>query len=117
MEKIPPWITQRPGRRACIGGHKLTVIAADLMPIAPYQTDSVILTSGQRYDVIFEGCQDIYWIRVNACNKFSIDRNDITAIIRYQGASQVGPTTKQRSSVTDFCTDGPYTSLVPSKDR
>ncbi|OQE28924.1 hypothetical protein PENFLA_c004G08458 [Penicillium flavigenum] len=29
-----------------IDGHKLTVIAADLVPIVPYQTDSVILTSG-----------------------------------------------------------------------
>lgn len=42
-----------------IDGHKLTVIAADLVPIVPYRTDSVILTSGQRYDVIFEANQDI----------------------------------------------------------
>ncbi|CAG8234751.1 unnamed protein product [Penicillium nalgiovense] len=56
-----------------IDGHKPTVIAADLVPIVPYRTDSVILTSGQRYDVIFEANQDI-------------------GTIRYEGASQVDPT-------------------------
>ncbi|OQE02710.1 hypothetical protein PENVUL_c039G03849 [Penicillium vulpinum] len=101
-----------------IDGHKLTVIAADLVPIVPYQADSVILASGQRYDIVFEADQDIgnYWMRAiyqTACNGLSIDRNDIKGILRYEGASQSDPTTTQWSSITNSCGDEPYASLVP----
>lgn len=102
-----------------IDGHKLTVIAADLVPIVPYQTDSVILTSGQRYDVVFEANQDIgnYWMRATyqtACNGLAIGRNDIKGILRYEGANQdAEPTTKKSPSITNSCGDEPYASLVP----
>lgn len=102
-----------------IDGHKLTVIAADLVPIVPYQTDSVILTAGQRYDVVFEANQDVgnYWMRATyqtACNALVIGRNDIKGIIRYEGANMnEDPTTTTWSSITDSCGDEPYASLVP----
>lgn len=102
-----------------IDGHKLTVIAADLVPIVPYQTDSVILSSGQRYDVIVEADQDVdtYWMRATyqtACNALTIDRNDIRGIVRYAGTIANGdPTTQQQPSITNSCGDEPYASLVP----
>lgn len=37
-----------------IDNHKLKVIAADFVPIVPYETDAIVLGSGQRYDVIVE---------------------------------------------------------------
>jgi FtsP/CotA-like multicopper oxidase with cupredoxin domain len=48
-----------------IDGHSLTVIAADFVPILPYKTDSVILNSAQRYDVVVEANAEPgdYWIR------------------------------------------------------
>jgi FtsP/CotA-like multicopper oxidase with cupredoxin domain len=102
-----------------IDGHKLTVIAADLVPIVPYETDSVILTSGQRYDVVFEANQDIgnYWMRATyqtACNGVAIDRNNIKGILRYEGADQnTDPTSKTWKSITNSCGDEPYDKLVP----
>lgn len=34
-----------------IDGHNLTVIANDLVPIVPFNTSSIVLGEGQRYDV------------------------------------------------------------------
>ncbi|KAK8112155.1 uncharacterized protein PG998_008612 [Apiospora kogelbergensis] len=50
--------------RFSIDGHSLRVIANDFVPIVPYDTDSVILNSGQRYDVVVEANSDPkdYWI-------------------------------------------------------
>ncbi|KAL4959704.1 oxidoreductase tpcJ [Aspergillus stella-maris] len=101
-----------------IDGHKLTVISADLVPIEPYQTDAVILTSGQRHDVIFEANRDggDYWMRVlyqTACNGLSIDNDDIRGILRYDSSSTAEPTSTQWESITNSCGDEPYASLVP----
>ncbi|KAL4930442.1 oxidoreductase tpcJ [Aspergillus undulatus] len=101
-----------------IDGHKLTVIAADLVPIEPYEADSVILTSGQRHDVIFEADQDVdnYWMRAiyqTACNGLEIENDDVKGIIRYEGAPITDPTTSQLESITNSCGDEPYNKLVP----
>ncbi|KAJ5923529.1 hypothetical protein N7454_008774 [Penicillium verhagenii] len=102
-----------------IDGHKLTVVAMDLVPIVPYETESIILTSGQRYDVIVEANQEVgsYWMRAiyqTACNELGIDRNDIKGVIRYEGSTDEGsPTTTQWASITNSCGDEPYASLVP----
>ncbi|KAJ5818171.1 multicopper oxidase-domain-containing protein [Penicillium riverlandense] len=102
-----------------IDRHKLTVIAADFVPIEPYQTDSVIITSGQRYDIVIEADQGIgsYWMRAifqTACNEQEIERNDIRGIIRYESATDEGnPTSKKWPTITDSCGDEPYESLVP----
>ncbi|KAL3440209.1 Cupredoxin [Aspergillus insuetus] len=102
-----------------IDGHKLTVVAMDFVPIVPYETDAVILTSGQRYDVIFEADQDVdnYWMRAmfqTACNGLEIDNPDIRGIIRYAGADDThDPTSTQWSSITNTCGDEPYDKLTP----
>ena len=33
-----------------VDGHSLSVIAMDFVPITPYETDSVVINIGQRYD-------------------------------------------------------------------
>ncbi|KAJ0416978.1 Cupredoxin [Aspergillus carlsbadensis] len=102
-----------------IDGHKLTVVAMDFVPIVPYETDAVLMTSGQRYDVIFEADQDIasYWMRAifqAACNGLIIANGDIRGIIRYAGADDtLDPTSTQWASITNSCGDEPYASLTP----
>ncbi|KAL4878340.1 multicopper oxidase-domain-containing protein [Aspergillus karnatakaensis] len=109
-----------------IDGHRLTVVAADFVPIVPYETEAVILTSGQRYDVIFEASADEdvggYWMRAifqTACNGLEIENADIRGIVRYAGAKKGGetstsdPTTTQWESITNSCGDEPYDKLVP----
>lgn len=48
-----------------IDGHSVTVIANDLVPIVPYETESVLIAAGQRYDLIVEADADPgdYWLR------------------------------------------------------
>ncbi|KAJ5112878.1 hypothetical protein N7456_001412 [Penicillium angulare] len=102
-----------------IDGHKLIVIAADFVPIIPYETESVILTSGQRYDVIVEANQDSgnYWMRAiyqTACNELYMENDDIKGIIRYKDSpNTLDPTTGQWASITDSCGDESYANLVP----
>jgi FtsP/CotA-like multicopper oxidase with cupredoxin domain len=103
-----------------IDGHKLTVIANDFVPIEPYETDSVLIGSGQRYDVIVEANQAVgaYWLRAiyqTACNGVDNDNKDnILGIVRYEGASATDdPTTTVDPSITNSCGDEPYESLVP----
>ncbi|KAL4771053.1 Cupredoxin [Aspergillus nidulans var. acristatus] len=105
-----------------IDGHKLTVISADLVPVEPYETDAVILTSGQRYDVVFESNQEIgnYWTRViyqTACNELDIENADIRGILRYAGAEISDPTSSQWPSIRNSCGDEPYDKLVPYVKR
>lgn len=111
-----------------IDGHKLTVIAADLVPIKPYVTESVLVASGQRYDVVVEADQAVgnYWLRAvyqTACNQNDNENKDnILGIVRYSGltgtATTADPTTKATGSITiDSCGDEPYASLVPHVEK
>ncbi|KAK2736808.1 laccase, multicopper oxidase, benzenediol:oxygen oxidorectuctase [Onygenales sp. PD_40] len=105
--------------RFSIDGHKLTVIAADFVPIVPYEAESIVLAPGQRYDVIVEANQavDNYWMRaiyVTGCNQLTVDNNDISGIIRYEGAdTTVDPTTERWADIPNECADEPYDNLVP----
>jgi hypothetical protein len=101
-----------------IDGHKLTVIANDLVPVVPYVTDSVVLGGGQRYDVIIEADQAVgnYWLRsiVQDCNVIVNSAwNDIRGIVRYEGVadSTADPTTT--TSIPLACYDRALASLVP----
>ncbi|PGH13136.1 hypothetical protein AJ79_03843 [Helicocarpus griseus UAMH5409] len=105
--------------RFSVDGHKLTVIAADFVPLVPYEAESILLAPGQRYDVIVEANQPVgnYWMRaiyMTACNGLKIDNNDITAIVRYEGAdANEYPTTEQHESIAHNCGDEPMEKLVP----
>lgn len=101
-----------------IDGHKLTVIANDFVPIVPYETDSVLINMGQRYDVIVEAnaAPGDYWLR----SGFRTDcipngaPDNITAIVRYNKESKATPTTVSTVVPSDNdCMDEPTASLVP----
>lgn len=48
-----------------IDNHTLTVIAADLVPIVPFETEMLSIGIGQRYDVVVKADQapGNYWMR------------------------------------------------------
>lgn len=100
-----------------IDGHTLTVIATDLVPIVPYETDSVLVSIGQRVDVIVEAnaAAGDYWLRggwVASCS--TINRaSDITGIVRYDASSTSDPTTTSTVTASTSCGDEPYASIVP----
>lgn len=100
-----------------IDGHELTVIAMDLVPIVPYTTDSVLMSIGQRYDVVVEANADAdnYWLRAGwttACSKNGNAAN-ITGIVRYDSSSTADPTTTSSFTASTSCGDEPLASLVP----
>jgi FtsP/CotA-like multicopper oxidase with cupredoxin domain len=101
-----------------IDDHKLTVIGMDFVPIQPYTTNSVAITSGQRYDIIVEANQEPgnYWMRAifQTCTGQDNDNKDnIRGIVRYEGAGDADPTTENLPSVVKRCGDEPYKSLIP----
>nr|CAM12502.1 laccase precursor [Helotiaceae sp. UHH 1-13-18-4] len=100
-----------------IDGHSLTVIGADLVPLIPYTTDSIVVSMGQRYDVIVEANADVadYWLRAQWITACSTNDNPdgITGIIRYDSTSTSDPTTTTTVTESTNCGDEPYASLVP----
>ncbi|PQE11037.1 putative Laccase-2 protein [Rutstroemia sp. NJR-2017a BVV2] len=99
-----------------IDGHKLTVVATDLVPIVPYETDTLLISIGQRYDVIVEANQPSgdYWLRGNWGTACSTNDNaaNMTGIVRYDSSSTADPTSTP-STVRGTCADEPVASLVP----
>ena len=99
-----------------IDGHNLTVIANDLVPIVPYETKSVLINIGQRYDIIVEASAEPgdYWLRGGWQSECSANQNpdNITGIVRYDAESTALPTTTG-ITVSDNCGDEPSASLVP----
>lgn len=106
--------------RFAVDNHTMTVIANDLVPIVPYEADSVILGIGQRYDVVINATHDSgnYWMRAiwqTSCSSNTAgDKNDILAIVRYDSSSTDDPSsTSDTISLTSKCGDEPKESLVP----
>ena len=73
--------------------HKLKVVAADGSDIEPIVVDSVILHSGERFDIIIEANQavDNYWIRAETLEKYQ-NRTGF-AVLRYTGSKIQDPST------------------------
>ncbi|ATY65020.1 Multicopper type 3 [Cordyceps militaris] len=100
-----------------IDNHTMTVIAADFVPIVPYQTTVLDIGMGQRYDVVVSADQESvaenFWLRalpqVTCSNSDNPD--DIRGII-YYGSEPSTPSTSVWSYV-DGCIDEPVASLVP----
>ncbi|KAK1984699.1 multicopper oxidase [Colletotrichum cereale] len=73
--------------------HKMTVTGTDFVPVKPFETDSLYLTVGQRYDVLIAADQDAskaYWFNVSfpsnrLCGTSNI--NKPASIFQYEGAS------------------------------
>ncbi|KAF2842542.1 multicopper oxidase [Patellaria atrata CBS 101060] len=99
-----------------IDGHSFKVIASDFTPIVPYETDSLSITMGQRYDIIVKAKNQTsgnYWIRAvpQSCSSHTNPMN-IKGILRYDSTSTADPTTSGISTRT-ACQDEPINKLVP----
>ncbi|KAK7534576.1 multicopper oxidase-domain-containing protein [Phyllosticta citricarpa] len=110
-----------------IDEHKMKVIAADFVPIEPYETNAVLLNPGQRYSVVIEANAKPgnYWIRTNipkpsnaggenefGCGNVTDRHNGLTGIVRYDARSTELPT----STANEFpnnCHDEPWELLHP----
>lgn len=110
-----------------LDNHNFTVIAADFVPIEPYNASWLFVAIGQRYDVIIDADQDIenYWFRVQTSETLdpgcgiNLNNGNIKAIFRYEGAEENNPTT-QASPREERCREEniePYLKTnVPSED-
>ncbi|KAH6639585.1 multicopper oxidase [Boeremia exigua] len=99
-----------------IDNHTMTVIAADLVPITPYETTVLSIGMAQRYDIIVTADQasvaDNFWLRAipqSACSENS-NSDNVRGII-YYGDSPSTPTT-EAYSYDDNC-DDETDNLVP----
>ncbi|XP_060591809.1 uncharacterized protein LOC132746615 isoform X2 [Ruditapes philippinarum] len=72
--------------KVSVDGHKLTVVAADGSDIERIVTDSIILSTGERFDFILEANQSVgnFWIRAETLEKYH--NRSAFAILRYTGA-------------------------------
>lgn len=104
-----------------IDGHALTVMANDLVPIVPYQTEVLTINIGQRYDVVVTADQAAvaqdFWLRAIpqiACSD-NANPDDIKGIV-YYGAAPGTPTTAAYN-YTDSCDDEAASNLVPALSK
>lgn len=103
--------------RFTIDNHTLEVIANDLVPIVPYNTTTLSIGMGERYDIVVTA-KDLtsgdFWLRsITQTSCSSNDAaDDIKGIIRYDNSSTADPTTSVYS-YTDSCLDEDASNLVP----
>ncbi|KAI8629921.1 multicopper oxidase [Xylariaceae sp. FL1651] len=99
-----------------IDNHTLTVIASDLVPIVPYQTQMVSIGIGQRYDVIVTADQSPgnYWMRAIPQLTCSSNENtlNIKGIVTYDDLAVADPET-DAWEYTDDCNDELLSNLKP----
>ncbi|XP_071552768.1 LOW QUALITY PROTEIN: uncharacterized protein [Panulirus ornatus] len=76
-----------------VDDHTLTVIASDGEDIVPITADSLVMYSGERFDVILEADQpvDNYWMRVNGLIDCEQNQCVQGAVLRYDGAPETEP--------------------------
>jgi FtsP/CotA-like multicopper oxidase with cupredoxin domain len=100
----------------------MTVIAADFVPINPYETTTLRIANGQRYDVIVAADQtpSSYYVRAviqTGCPSGGANSGlgTANAIINYEGTAPVTPTisTPITNVTANICQDEPLASLVP----
>lgn len=107
-----------------LDNHQMEVIAADFVPIVPYNATHVFLGIGQRYDVIIRGNQPAgsYWFRAEVQDQAGCGSNanngNILSIFSYEGHETETPIS-QGSGYQQRCTDEqdltPYwNSYVPT---
>ncbi|XP_031841015.1 uncharacterized protein LOC116430683 [Nomia melanderi] len=95
--------------------HRSTLIAQDGANVKPKVVDSLVLSTGERADVIIETNQkvDSYWIQVRGLNECADKKVQQFAILQYEGAPAT-PSTPQPSY--DYVVSGVvYNSLDASK--
>ena len=112
-----------------IDNHNFTVVSADFVHIKPYQTDSIVVGIGQRYNIIVEANpgdsnSTDFWIRtyvVAGKNCYTSapppgkEEYMKTGIIRYDNSSTAEPTSTEWPKLDyTYCRDEPkFTPVVP----
>jgi FtsP/CotA-like multicopper oxidase with cupredoxin domain len=115
-----------------IDNHQFTVISADFVPIKPYNTTSIAVGIGQRYNIIVDAKRIAsnatdFWIRTHVLNGKNCHTGGPppgpnymqTGIIRYNESSRADPNTTQWSGLnTTYCRDEPaFTPVVEWKPK
>ncbi|PVH70990.1 multicopper oxidase [Cadophora sp. DSE1049] len=98
-----------------IDSHNMTVMAMDLVPIVPYNTQVLSIGMGQRYDIVVTATESSgnFWIRAIpqvACSD-NENADNIKGIFSYSGDT-TDPTTSAYT-YTDSCDDEDMSTLVP----
>ncbi|XP_071552514.1 uncharacterized protein [Panulirus ornatus] len=77
-----------------VDSHRLTIIALDGQETIPFTTDSFVIYSGERYDVVLEANQPVgnYWIKFNGLIDCQQNQCVQGAVLRYDGAPENDPT-------------------------
>ncbi|KAI8932752.1 hypothetical protein NX059_010242 [Plenodomus lindquistii] len=93
-----------------LDGHPFTVISADFTPIVPFETTSLLLAVGQRYEVIINATEEIgnYWLRVGTggrCDGPNANAGNIKSIFRYAGAGSGEPNSTADAPLPVGCDD------------
>nr|QBH72619.1 laccase [Trametes versicolor] len=90
-----------PNHTFSIDGHNMTIIETDSINTAPLVVDSIQIFAAQRYSFVLEANQavDNYWIRANpSFGNVGFTGGINSAILRYDGAAAIEPTTTQTTS-------------------
>jgi FtsP/CotA-like multicopper oxidase with cupredoxin domain len=105
-----------------IDGHNFTVVQTDFVPILPYETDTVNIGIGQRYDIIVKANASFdlgtnFWINARDCNNPALPSQ--LGIIRYDKSSHVLPFTPPPDlrRIAYGCKDEDGKDLVPVVPR
>ncbi|KAI1790089.1 laccase LCC3-3 [Ganoderma leucocontextum] len=88
-----------------IDGHSMTIIEVDAVNHEPLAVDSIQIFAGQNYSFVLTADQDIgnYWIRALPSGGTSdFDGGINSAILRYDGATNIEPSTNQTTSTAPF---------------
>lgn len=100
--------------------HKMKVVSADFTPIVPYETDTLWLASGQRYNVIVEMNQPegAYYLRAVTQTGCGIQcanngLGNSNGIFSYEGSCAQPTATNFTLAIAGVCKDEPLASLVP----
>uniref|UniRef100_A0A0P5ZF44 Multicopper oxidase n=1 Tax=Daphnia magna TaxID=35525 RepID=A0A0P5ZF44_9CRUS len=76
-----------------IDNHTLLIIASDGNPIQPVEVDSLVMTSGERFDFVLKADQvaSSFWIRFRGNMDWNSKHIFQTAILRYENSPEVEP--------------------------
>ena len=89
----------------------------DFVPITPYETDSVVINIGQRYDLTMKADQPSadYWLRADNQQPCGQLKNlDIKGIVHYSNGPNAEPAANAPPlQYAPTCLDEPSASLVP----
>ncbi|KAM0194979.1 hypothetical protein ACHAPC_000795 [Botrytis cinerea] len=99
-----------------IDGHTFTVVGTDFVPIEGYETDTLNIAVGQRYDIIIKANADCshgtnFWIHARDCN--SPTQISTLGILRYDPTSTELPPDSHDNRLNFGCLEPPAKFLVP----